>query len=94
MPTYEYKCSQCGHNFELFQGIKDPPCQKCPECRGAVRRLIGGGSGIIFKGSGFYATDYRSKQYKQAEKNDQAKTSPGKDIKGKGKVGGKKEISG
>ena len=58
MPTYEYKCQDCGYKFERFQGIKDEPLEKCPKCNGKVQRLISGGAGIIFKGSGFYATDY------------------------------------
>ena len=62
MPTYEYQCDQCGKHFELFQNMTDAPLQNCPECGGAVRRLIGTGAGIIFKGRGFYATDYRSSQ--------------------------------
>jgi putative FmdB family regulatory protein len=61
MPTYEYECTHCGHNFELFQKITDKPLEKCPKCNKEVKRLIGAGSGIIFKGSGFYATDYRKK---------------------------------
>jgi putative FmdB family regulatory protein len=58
MPTYEYKCEDCGYTFEKFQGIKDKPSGKCPKCAGKVRRLISGGGGVIFKGSGFHATDY------------------------------------
>ena len=58
MPTYEYKCQICGYMFEVFQSMKDKPATKCPECNGKVRRLISGGAGVIFKGSGFYATDY------------------------------------
>ena len=61
MPTYEYKCTQCGHDFEAFQKITDKHLEKCPKCSGKLRRLIGSGAGIIFKGSGFYATDYRKK---------------------------------
>ncbi|MDZ7272065.1 MAG: zinc ribbon domain-containing protein [candidate division KSB1 bacterium] len=61
MPTYEYRCTQCEHMFEVFQSIKDEPVKTCPMCGGAVRRLIGGGNGLIFKGSGFYITDYRNK---------------------------------
>lgn len=60
MPTYEYKCDKCGEQFELFQGMKDKPADKCPKCGGTVKRLIGGGAGIIFKGKGFYQTDYKS----------------------------------
>ena len=59
MPTYEYKCEACGHRFTRFQKMSDEPVQVCPECSGAVRRLISGGAGIIFKGSGFYETDYK-----------------------------------
>ncbi|UCD55337.1 MAG: zinc ribbon domain-containing protein [Candidatus Omnitrophota bacterium] len=59
MPTYEYECLKCKERFELFQSITAKPVKACPKCRGRVRRLISAGSGIIFKGSGFYATDYR-----------------------------------
>lgn len=59
MPTYEYECKSCGHTFEKSQSMTDKPLKKCPKCSKAVRRLIGSGSGIIFKGAGFYATDYR-----------------------------------
>ncbi len=60
MPTYEYECSDCGYTFEAFQKISDAPLEVCPKCGGRVKRLIGGGMGIIFKGSGFYVTDYKS----------------------------------
>lgn len=60
MPTYEYECSGCGHAFERFQGINEDPIRVCPECGGKVRRLISSGGGLVFKGPGFYATDYRS----------------------------------
>ncbi|MFO8006639.1 MAG: zinc ribbon domain-containing protein [Candidatus Brocadiia bacterium] len=61
MPTYEYRCKHCGHEFEVFQSITAEPLKECPECGGnGVERLIGAGAGIIFKGSGFYATDYKS----------------------------------
>ena len=59
MPTYEYECTQCGYHFEVFQKMTDKRLSKCPKCGKKVRRLIGSGAGIIFKGSGFYATDYR-----------------------------------
>jgi putative FmdB family regulatory protein len=59
MPTYEYKCDRCGYRFEKFQRMTDPRLTECPQCQGAIRRLIGAGAGIIFKGSGFYCTDYR-----------------------------------
>jgi putative FmdB family regulatory protein len=57
MPTYEYECKSCGHNFEVFQSITDPPLSDCPRCGKEIRRLINGGAGVIFKGSGFYVTD-------------------------------------
>lgn len=62
MPTYEYQCNDCEHIFEKFQSITAKPLKKCPECNGKVERLIGGGAGIIFKGSGFYETDYKRKE--------------------------------
>lgn len=61
MPTYEYECPQCGHTFEAFQNMSAKPLNKCPKCNQKLKRIIGAGSGIIFKGSGFYATDYRKK---------------------------------
>jgi putative FmdB family regulatory protein len=57
MPTYEYECGSCGHAFEAFQSIKDEPLGECPRCGGGIRRIINGGGGVIFKGSGFYTTD-------------------------------------
>ena len=60
MPTYEYECRDCSHAFERFQGINEDPIAECPECGGKVRRLISSGGGLVFKGPGFYATDYRS----------------------------------
>ncbi len=59
MPTYDYECNSCHHRFEAFQGMNDAPLKKCPECGKKVTRLIGSGAGVIFKGSGFYATDYK-----------------------------------
>jgi len=70
MPTYEYECAKCKKNFEIFQSIKDQPLTKCPTCKGKVKRLLGTGAGIIFKGSGFYQTDYRSEGYKQKAKSE------------------------
>ena len=61
MPTYDYECSKCGHKFEVFQNMKDEMLKKCPKCKSKVKRLIGRGSGVIFKGSGFYETDYKKK---------------------------------
>jgi putative FmdB family regulatory protein len=75
MPTYEYECNKCGHRFEKFQSITEKPLQRCPECKGKVSRLIGTGAGIIFKGSGFYATDYRSDSYKSAARADSTSSS-------------------
>ena len=84
MPTYEYECQQCGHRFEEFQSITAEPRQTCPEakCPGPVKRLIGMGGGLLFKGTGFYITDYRSDGYQKAAKAD-------KDS-GNGKAGDKK----
>jgi len=77
MPTYDYKCNACGHVFEKFQSITAPAVRKCPKCgKLKVQRLIGTGAGVIFKGSGFYQTDYRSEAYKQAAEKD--KPSAGK----------------
>jgi len=68
MPTYEYECQNCGNRFELFQSMSEEPIKKCPKCQGNVKRLIGTGSGIIYKGAGFYTTEYRSESYKKGEK--------------------------
>src|SRR5437660_10619108 len=69
MPTYEYKCDACGYAFERFQPITAAPIKRCPECgKAKVKRLIGAGAGMIFKGSGFYITDYRSEGYNKAAK--------------------------
>ena len=70
MPTYEYECAKCGTVFEYFQSIKAPKLERCTQegCRGKVTRLLGTGGGIIFKGGGFYETDYRSDSYKSGEK--------------------------
>jgi len=73
MPTYEYECKKCKKRFEIFQNITAKPLKKCQDCGGSLKRLIGSGSGIIFKGSGFYATDYRSKEYKQKQNAEKAK---------------------
>ena len=70
MPTYEYKCLECGEVFEEFQKITDPPITVCKRCGGEVKRLISGGSGLLFKGSGFYITDYRSDSYKKEASKD------------------------
>jgi putative FmdB family regulatory protein len=70
MPTYEYQCLDCGVRFDRFQSIVAAPIEECPECNGNVKRLIGAGAGLIFKGSGFYITDYRSNSYTEAAKKD------------------------
>lgn len=71
MPTYDYECSQCDHKWEEFQSITAKPLRKCPECgKLKAKRVIGAGAGIIFKGSGFYQTDYRSSSYKKAAEAD------------------------
>ncbi len=71
MPTYEYRCNACKHQFELFQPMTAKPVKKCPECgKSQVERLIGLGAGVLFKGSGFYETDYRSDSYKKAAASD------------------------
>jgi len=84
MPTYGYKCEACGYGFEQFQSITAKPIRKCPQCgKTAVKRLLGTGAGIIFKGSGFYQTDYRSDGYRKAAGDDKGssakKDSPKKD---------------
>ncbi len=84
MPTYDYRCDACGHTFEKSHSIKADPIRKCPQCKKlAVKIVIGGGSGILFKGSGFYQTDYRSKSYNEAKNKDNppAAPAPAKDTK-------------
>ena len=84
MPTYEYVCSKCGHEFEKFQSMADKPLRVCPKelCaqrrwgKGKVTKKISAGAGLIFKGSGFYITDYRSENYKEAAKKDTAAAKP------------------
>lgn len=92
MPTYEYKCTECNYAFELFQRMSDEPLKICPKCKGIVKRLIGSGAGTIFKGTGFYQTDYKNKSTstasnKKEEKKDsksgskETKNSEGKNTK-------------
>jgi len=95
MPTYEYKCDACGQVFEKFQSITAAPLRKCLHCgRSGVRRLIGTGAGLIFKGSGFYITDYRSDSYKSAAKSDGApKTDTAKSNGAKSESSAKSDTS-
>jgi putative FmdB family regulatory protein len=94
VPTYEYECDACQHRFDELQSFSDPPLKTCPECKkNKLRRLFGTGAAVLFKGSGFYETDYRSEAYKSAAKadSDAAKGgSPGSSGKGDGaaKAGG------
>jgi len=96
MPTYEYRCKTCGYEFEEFQSIVDSPLVKCPKCSGLIERLISGGGGLLFHGSGFYTTDYRSDSYKQAAKKESATaSSPGSTgSAGTGKSDSKSSASG
>ena len=82
MPTYEYQCDACEHNFDEFQSMSEEPLKKCPKCgKKKLRRLFGGGAAVLFKGSGFYETDYRSESYKAAAKAEQDATKPATDQK-------------
>ena len=75
MPTYDYKCLKCGNKFELFQSMSEEPIKVCPECGGEVKRLIGPGAGPIFKGSGFYQTDYKNSSPNKPAKKTSSKPS-------------------
>jgi len=76
MPTYDYQCEDCGYKFEKFQSITAPTLRKCPKCgKKKLRRLLGTGAGVIFKGSGFYQTDYRSKSYKKGQEREKTHNS-------------------
>lgn len=106
MPTYEYECRKCGHRFELFHSIKDETPKRCPRCKGRAVRVPSAGAGILFKGSGFYITDYRSSDYKKkanqekgesgakSSESKSAKESKGSESKPKEKSGGKKPSAG
>jgi len=96
MPTYDYVCDACQHEFELFQSITEPVKRKCPECgKNKLRRLIGTGAAIMFKGSGFYKTDYRSDTYKKHAEADKSSHKPteSKSDKSEAKSEGKSESS-
>lgn len=91
MPTYDYACDACDHRFELFQSITAEPVKKCPQCgQRKVRRLIGAGAAIVFKGSGFYKTDYRSESYKKAAEADKKNATPAASSSKDSKSGGDK----
>jgi putative FmdB family regulatory protein len=105
MPTYDYECTKCKHKFQLFQPITSKPRTRCPKCRSSAQRLISGGGGIIFKGSGFYVTDYKRKEEKKKPDPDQNRTQkhdrseekkppkPGESKKDKAKTDTKKNES-
>ena len=86
MPTYEYRCAVCGHDFEKFQRMSDEPRAECPECGGESSRKMSTGAGLLFKGSGFYITDYRSESYKKAARSENGDSSSSSE-------GGKKKES-
>jgi len=95
MPTYDYICRACDHEFELFQSMKDSAKKKCPKCgKSSLERLIGTGAAVVFKGSGFYQTDYRSESYKKAQAADTEKAKPAEskpETKAESKADGKGE---
>ncbi len=79
MPTYNYECDACGHGFELLQNVSDAVKKKCPSCKKMkLQRLFGSGAGFLFKGSGFYTTDYRSENYKSGKSNDKPDSNHGR----------------
>jgi putative FmdB family regulatory protein len=86
MPTYEYRCTACNHEFERFHSITAAPIKRCPQCgKAKVKRLMGTGAGVIFKGSGFYTTDYRDASYKESAKADSGSPGGGGEAKAEGK---------
>jgi len=92
MPTYDYRCNACEHEFELFQAMSAGVKKKCPECgKLKLERLIGIGAAVMFKGSGFYETDYRSESYKQGAEADKKAKEPKKDTKAETKSESKSE---
>ena len=76
MPTYDYRCTKCGRRFEVFHGIKDETPRRCPRCKGRAVRVPAGGAGLLYKGPGFYVTDYRSKSYEEKAKQEKPKPAP------------------
>ena len=92
MPTYDYECDACGHTFELFQSMSAPVEKKCPKCgKLKLRRLFGTGAAVVFKGSGFYQTDYRSDSYKKAAESDKPASETKSEFKGETKSESKSE---
>jgi len=99
MPTYLYHCVDCGHRFDEFQSITEPAIETCPECKGKAERIITGGAGFVFKGSGFYITDHRSSDYKKAQtaeksgisESSSSKPKPSKESKPAKKTESKKD---
>ena len=92
MPTYDYRCTKCGHRFELFHGMNDTARKRCPKCKGPARRVPGGGGGLLFKGTGFHITDYRSKSYKDKARQEKGTPESGGE-KGTPAPGGEKKKS-
>jgi putative FmdB family regulatory protein len=92
MPTYDYQCDACGHSFELFQQISESPKKKCPDCKKPkLRRLFGTGAALMFKGSGFYQTDYRSESYKKAAAAEKPSADSGSNGKSDASQAGKSD---
>jgi putative FmdB family regulatory protein len=89
MPTYDYICFSCGNKFEMFQSMTEKPISNCPECGGKVKRLIGAGAGAIFKGSGFYQTDYKNTSKNSNQKNDKKTSTAPETPKKKNDTSGK-----
>jgi putative FmdB family regulatory protein len=94
MPTYEYECQKCEHVFERFQSITEEPLKRCPKCRGKVKRLLGTGAGIIFRGSGFYETDYRSDSYRRSAKTESSSSGSSASSSSSTKAGASEAKSG
>lgn len=93
MPTYEYQCDACEHNFDEFQSMSEKPLKKCPKCgKRKLRRVFGTGAAVIFKGSGFYQTDYRSESYQKAAKADQEAAGKTPETGDKSSSGGKADV--
>lgn len=93
MPTYDYRCKACEHTMERFQSIMDRPLKKCPSCgKNQLERLIGSGAGILFRGSGFYETDYRSESYKAQANKEKQPPTPKKETKAKKNDGNGKQM--